>query len=254
MNKYFIEVPKESSGYPKGSMTYYHPNLMVEISLSASSPDVEITFDKLKSRMFSKPVSTSSLHVKATLKEEYEKYLKRNLGLIRNAAWGMAEFYYISTIDVFEVSLFNLDKKNLYSIHIKICNNHQYGSVSIDKNSSYSRRRWFRRDGEAITAEQFRNILELVYSYALDEGSYEINIGSLEAKIKFLISGEMLVPDARTKQRQDFIEKLEQKIQQLQARLIDNDSDTPIDCATLRGELAGVDYAERAYKYNLLNS
>lgn len=248
MNKYFIQTSKTSNKPYSSSMSYFQTDLVVEVNLNTYFPNIEITFDKLKRKHFAKPTTTEYHFVKPTTKDEYTKCLHRNLELIRNLKWGEAEYFLISGIDSLELKMFTLDDKREFSIGIKISNDFEYGTVEIGKSTSFTRRRWYRNNGEAISEDQFRQVLELVYNYVLDEVSYEINISSLEAKVKVVLSGEMLEPKITSAQKRGFLDQLEQKKRQLQARLIDNDSDTPQDRASLRGELAGIEYAIRVYE------
>lgn len=247
MNRYYISLLKETYDLNKGSISSYHPNLIVEGSISASKPAIEIIFDKLKSKRFEKPVSTNICQVKPILKSEYESCIKRNLELISSPDWDEGEYYVVPHADYIELVMYTINRKNQFQISIRIDNSYDYGSVEISRSSSFSNKRSYITHGKALEEKQFRRIFKLVYNYILDEGSNHINHHSLDAKIKLILSDEIKLSDSAAPQDVAYLEQLEIKKERLKARLINNDSDTPLDRATLRGELVGIEYAIQAY-------
>lgn len=243
MNKYFINLVKEPIDLQKGAIICYHPNLLVEASISASRPGIEITLDKVERKNFSKPVSTKYHTVKPVLKDEYDKCLRRNLQLITTPDWADAEYYLQTYSEVLELAMFTINIKSQFYINVRLCDEFDYGSVEVNRDSSFSRRREFRSRGTAIEESQFRNILQLVCAYILDE----VNFINLSAKAKLLLNGEMIASEVTAANTQAYINQLEQKKEQIKSRLIGNDSDTPLERATLRGELTGIEYALQVY-------
>lgn len=247
MNKHFISLVKEPYDLNKGSISSFHPNLIVEASISASKPAIEVIFDKVKSKRFVKPVSTSFVMVKPIQKNEFDNCIKRNLELISKPDWTEAEYYVIPHDSYVELAMFTIDRKNQFEVSIRIDNSYDYGSVEISRSSSFSLRKSYRNNGNVIGEDQFRSIFKLVYNYILDAESYHINHNQLDEKVKLILHGEVHLSGNAAPQEIAYIEQLEKKKEQLKARLIDNDNDTPLDRATLRGELAGIDYAIQAY-------
>lgn len=68
-----------------------------------------------------------------------------------------------------------------------------------------------------------------------------------------MLNGGMVEPEVVSVHSQDFYRQLEQKKEQLKVRLIDNDSDTSLKRAALRGELAGIEYTIRAHSLQFVS-
>jgi hypothetical protein len=103
-----------------------------------------------------------------------------------------------------------------------------------------------RKKGTAIANERFRQFLNLTIQFFYDPDSLSLFLEDFIKNFRLLFEGENKMVGliiSVSKSFEQIVNQLQARTQNIEKRLIENDSDSKINRAKLSGELEGINYA-----------
>jgi len=147
------------------------------------------------------------------------------------------------------VRYFSRNEKQKLSIEIGFRDSIESLWMSVRVNRGHKYRPASRKNGVPITMERFKQFLYLTTQFLFSPNSCLVNIENYVKKFYTLLKGEDKIAVALIGTEAPFdrvLIQLSLRREEIEKRLIEHDSDTPVDRAKLRGELEGLQYAVAA--------
>jgi hypothetical protein len=247
---YLISSKRSNSSYPRVEINYNHPMCNILIAENVELPDFELAIVKIDTHKLPRPTGTSYQKCREISFETYKKHFTLALSNLRNILWTDAEYYLSEESSTwFVLAMYTTDAKDKFSIIIDVRDSLEITSIDIHKSTNFSNRNSYRRKGKLISDEVFVACLRETIKYIDDSVSYHINIESYLSRMQEIIRGNYdLSSHNSVIDINQVIDQLNDKKTLLEKRLMQNDTDSPIDRATLRGEIEGLKYALNAIK------
>lgn len=248
--KYFY-VTSTSSGWPVRyiqELVKWNPNFEVEIDEEVEShQNITLYINRLDQKDISQPNSSESKKVKSIIKETFFDHYLLALKYIHESNTEEGEFYLLSkSKDWFIVRYYSKNEKQKQSIEIDFRNGIESLWLRVSANKGHKHRPDSRKNGTALDHGRFRQFLNLTIQFLHDPDSYLIFIDDYIKNFLLVADGKERINSFINKTERSFENVLTQltiRKETLEKRLIENDTDTSLDRAKLRGELDGLQYA-----------
>lgn len=215
--------------------------------------DIDINILKTKDQ-YDKPQSSKYEKVRPVIIEIFNDYYNSTLRFISRKDFENWEYYLIKeSKDWIKVEAFSKDKqKPKGSICLDFRNSLDQLWFSINSSDKQRRRQSARKNGTAISFEEFKQFLNLTMKYLSDHESLLIYADKFIDSFKKLANGEEakdgLIDVSAEKSFKEIVLQLEKRKNSIQERLIENDSDSKNSRLQLRGELEGIKFALKTIK------
>jgi hypothetical protein len=247
-DKYYRYKTTYSRSRESYSLLRNNPLFEVLVSHNVNLPDINITIDNHDKKYFKRPTSSKYEKVSEIDKDSFYNYFNISLDVIKGATWNNAEYYLIKYTDSFHLIAFSEDPR--IKIDINISNDLDFTELKVGFYSSFSYRPSIRKRGIPITEEVFCFVFKESIKFIEDDCSYVLNRKEFWDRISKAIKEEIL-PVTSNNSRTNFdqlLDQLETKKKQIEQHLIERDTDTAQERASLRGEKDGINYAIKAIK------
>lgn len=225
-----------------------NPNYLIEVEEDVDFRQViGLTICKHKQSNFPKLASTEYDKVTPVIKEIFLKHYNLALKFIHEINISDGEFYiYPRSKDWWQLCYFSNDLKNKWNIEIDFRDSMDDLWLIIYSRPGHSGRPGFRKNGTPIEAVVFKQFLNLTIQYLSDSESLLILLEDYIRNFRLLASGNERIEGliiSTSKSFEEILNQLDLRKQSLEKRLIENDSDSTIERAKLRGELDGIGYS-----------
>lgn len=220
------------------------------IGENVEAPDFELNIVKIDTHKLPRPTGTSYQKCKEISVETYKKHFAYALSNLRNTLWIDAEYYLIDKSSTwFVLAMYTTDPKDRFSIIIDVRNSLEITIIDIHKSSNFTNRTSYRKKAKPISNEIFIACFRETIKFIDDSVSYHLNIESYLSRMQEIIKGNYDLSNSPSViDINQVIDQLDTKKKLLEKRLMENDTDSPIDRATLRGEIEGLKYALNVIK------
>lgn len=208
---------------------------------------ITITLNKLNQKDFDKPVSTEYEKVKPVIPEIFYEHYNFALKHIHEAELDEGECYQVQhSKDWIEWRYFSKNEKQKTRLEIDLRDSIEDLWLTVSCYPGHKNRPQSRKEGKPIPVEDFRKFLQCTIKFLYDSNSllifrddYLNNMRSLAAGDDKLIRWQPGIGFSPDK----IIEQLNLRKITLEKRLIENDNDSALDRAKIRGEIEGIIYA-----------
>ena len=208
---------------------------------------IDLSINSLNQKDIEQPVSTEYVKVKSIIKETFFDHYILALKYIHDCNTEEGEFYLLAkSKDWFIVRFYSKNEKQKQSIEIDFRNRIESLWLRVSANKGHKYRPDSRKNGIALDHGRFRQFLNLTIQFLHDPDSYLIFIDDYIKNFLLLADGKEKINSFINKTERSFENVLTQlaiRKETLEKRLIENDTDTSLDRAKLRGELDGLQYA-----------
>lgn len=214
-----------------------------------------ISINKMKDQsIVTKPKSSEWSKVRPIIKEIFLNHYTLAVKYIHETKILEGEFYIQkNSKDWYQVAYFSKDEKNKQLIEIDFRDAIESLYLSINCASGHKNRPYYRKKGTPITIEKFQQFLNCTIQLLYDSDSYLVFVDDYLRKFYQLIENnntfEGFIISAE-KSFESILNQLQLRIEEIEKRLIQNDSDTLQDRSKLRGELEGISYAIKTIQIN----
>jgi len=248
-SRYYYVTPKNSDyssrHFPR--VINWNQNFYIEVDENVEFRGyIELYVGKFAEEMVDKPKSSAYEKVRPILKEIFLDHYLLALKLLNKIEVTEGEFYLIShSTDWFQVEYYSIDRKQK-NIRIDFRNSVDSLWLMLMGSSSLRSRATARKNGLPITATQFKQILDLTMKYLFDADSLKVLLLNYIKSFKRLTEGEVDFEIFKIDNDQLFkkiVDRLIQRKQTIEQRLIENDDDPESDRIKMRGEIDGINYA-----------
>lgn len=208
---------------------------------------ISITINKLNQKDSEKPKSDVYTKVRPIIKEVFQSHYSLAIKLIYETVLDEGEFYlYRHSKHWFEVQYFSKDEKNKLHLEIDFRDFIESLWLTVRCMPGHKGRPTARKKATLITDELFKRFLHLTIQFLYDADSYPVLLEDFIKNFYRLCKREstiegLILTDEKTLER--ILEQLTDRKTSIEKRLIENDNDSHLDRAKLRGELEGVAYA-----------
>jgi len=201
-----------------------------------------------------KPTGDKYTKVKPVIKEIFLDHYKLAIKYIHETTLDDGEFYIRRySKDWTEYQYFSGNEKEKQNIKISFSDKIDEFTLKIECEPGHKYRPRFRREGTAIPAEIFKQLLKLSVQFFYDPDGMPILLGEYITKFNLIVGGDTKVEGlviSAAKSFEEIFKQLQLRTDYLEKRLIENDEDTSLDRAKLRGELEGIGYATKVINMN----
>jgi hypothetical protein len=199
-----------------------------------------------------RPKSDKYDKYKPVIKELFLQYYNLAVKCLYEQTMDDGEFYINKRGKYwFEVLYFSKDEKKKSSIQISFSDRIDDFSIGVNTGYGHYGRPRARKEGKAITDEQFKLFLNLTIQYLYDCDSLLVHMDDYIRNFLKLCDGEKKIDSLVLSDRktiETIISQLEARKEYLERRLIENDNDHVNDRVKLRGELEGIAYAMKVVR------
>jgi hypothetical protein len=194
-----------------------------------------------------KPYISKYEKVISVIKETFLDHYNLALKYIHELNTNEGEFYVLKhSKDWFEIQYFSKDEKEKWSIKIDFREEIEDLWLTLSSIPGHKDRANIRKKGTAIANERFRQFLNLTIEFLYDPNSLILFLEDYIKNFRLLFEGENKMEGlivSVSKSFEQIVNQLQSRTQNIEKRLIENDSDSKINRAKLRGELEGINYA-----------
>lgn len=252
---YIKSIGEQSFSRNRSSLMRWNPAFSVEVDENVEHCQyISLAMLKLGQRDSSKPASTKYERVTPVIKEIFLNHYSLAIKYLHEAELDEGEMYlYTHSGNWIEAAWYSKNEKNKANVIVNCMNNVEDLWLSVSGSIGYSRRREFRKHGEAITMERFKQFLHLTLQFLYDSDSYSVFQKDYISNFFLLAKGEENIGGfifSTEKAFEEILIQLERRKDNIAKRLIESDNDPAIERAKLRGELEGIDYAIKTVKSN----
>lgn len=226
----------------------WNPDYQVEVDEEVEHYQyISVAVTKLKQGDIRKPASDQFTKVKQILREVFMDHYSLAVKHIYESKLDEGECYiHLKSKDWIIVRYFSGNEKQRFKIEIDFRDSVEDLWMRVNTEHGHKNRPDSRKNGTPITLEQFQQFLHLTTQFLYDSDSFLVLLDDYIKNMHFLAKGEREIQGLLMSSEKSFETILEQLIlrkEQLEKRLIENDNDSTLDRAKLRGELEGLLYA-----------
>jgi len=253
-SRYYYVTPKNSdySSRHYARVIAWNRNFYIEVDENVEFRQyIDLSVGKFTEEIVEKPKSSKYEKVRPILKEIFLDHYLLALKLLNKIEATEGEFYLIChSTDWFQAEYYSIDRKQK-NIRIDFRNSVDSLWLMLMGSSSLRSRATARKDGIPITSTQFKQILDLTLKYLFDADSLKLLLLNYIKSFKRLTEGEIDFEIFKIDDDTIFkkiVNRLEQRKQTIEQRLIENDDDTELERIKMRGEIDGINYALETIK------
>lgn len=241
MNRYYLHDDRIS--FTKGRYILRNsPVMEVSINENIDRPSVKINFSRLKEKSFKRPENTEWETFKEIKEDDFYNYLSVSLDVFRKLKWKEFEVYFEKLYSTcLDFVLFSNNPKYKYQLRLEINCKIDFALVELYYGHTLNRRPYYRKHGTSIPIETFIFLFSKFIEFVEDDQNY---INNIEALYKLCIRSSQgdIKPECSSNKIDisPLLTEISNKIQQLESRLITNDSDRKETRAKLRGKVEGL--------------
>jgi len=214
---------------------------------------ISFSFDKLKTGMFDKPQNSTYKTVRP-VKEVFLSHYSLAIKYVYEITLDDGEFFLVKkSSSWYKIAYYSKDEKDKQLIEIDFRDGIEDIWLTLTGSLGHKGRPQYRKEALAITKEHFMQFLNCTLQFLFDSDSYAIFFDDYLRKFYQLIKGEGKIEGFIISAEKSFEKIISQLIirkENLGQRLIENDTDSVIDRAKLRGELDGINYVIKTIKVN----
>lgn len=249
-DKYFY-VSKTSSGWNARhtkQLVRWNSNFIVEVDEEVDYYQyINLTINSLNQNNIEPPVSSDFEKVKSIIKETFFDHYIIALKNVHEINAEEGECYILShSKDWFIVRFFSKDEKRKQSIEIDFRNSVEGLGLMVFADKGHKHRPTSRKNGLVIDNNRFLQLLNLTIQFLHNPDSYLIFLEEYAKNFILLTDGKEKVQGFLNRIEKSFeniMTQLTLRKENVERRLIGNDTDTTLERARLRGEIDGLQYA-----------
>ncbi len=217
--------------------------------------DQQINFSFYKlGQKDSKPTGDKYTKVKPVIKESFLDHYKLAVKYIHETAIDEGEFYLRRhSKDWTEIQYFSKNEKYKWNIKISFRDTIEEFTLRVICEPGHKYRPRFRREAVAMAPELFKQLLNQTIQFCHDSDSMVTLAETYIKNFTLLLGGDTKVEGlviSASKAFEEIFKQLQLRTDYIEKRLIENDEDSGLDRAKLRGELEGIGYAVKAINMN----
>lgn len=201
-----------------------------------------------------KPTGDKYTKVKSVIKEVFFDHYKLAIKYIHETAIDEGEFYTLRySKDWTEFQYFSKNEKTKQNIKISFSDKVDEFTLKIECEPGHKYRPKFRREGTAMPAEVFKQLLNLSIQFCYDPDGMATLVEEYIKKYMLIAGGDTKVEGlviSTSKSFEEIFKQLQLRTDYLEKRLKENDEDSSLERAKLRGELEGIGYAVKVINMN----
>jgi hypothetical protein len=215
---------------------------------------IQLDIYKLNRKDSIKPASDEFAKVKPVIKEIFLSHYTLALKFIHEAPIDEGEFYiYQRSKDWYQVNYFSKNEKEKLNIKIDFRDGIEDLWLQFTCFPGHKERPECRKKANLITEEKFRQFLNLTIQFFYDPDSFPVFLEDYIKNFRLLCEGDNKIEGfiiSAEKSFEAIFQQLELRKEYIEKRLIENDADSTLDRAKLRGELEGINYAIKTINSN----
>ena len=221
------------------------PTEEVYINEYVDLPSISVLIDRMQQKQFPRPKNCEYEKYKEIKEEDFNLYHCISLDVFMGLKWGEESEFFIHNPyrGRYDVILFTNSKNNLnrYKVTISVNADLESGEVKLYYSRSYNRRNIIRRDSTPIDQDMFTFLLKETITYMDDFQNYEGNFDALLKLIQDSYQGKVtpIVPQHEM-DLTPLILNLNERIKQIESRLMNNDADKKGSREKMRGRMEGL--------------
>lgn len=247
----YYHISKISSGWNArhtSQLVRWNSNFKVDVDEEVDYYQyINLTINNLNQNNIEQPVSSEYEKVKPIVKETFIDHYLVALSNIHGIDTDEGECYiHANSKDWFIIRYFSKDEKRKQRIEIDFRNNVEWLWLTVNAEKGHKYRPSSRKHGLVIENIRFRQFLNLSVQFLQDPDNYLIFLEEYLKNFILLTNGKEKVQGFLNRIENSFENIMAQIIlrkESLERRLIENDSDTTLERARLRGEIDGLQYA-----------
>jgi hypothetical protein len=164
---YISEVPVAYSSRRTPRLEKWNCNFSVEVDENVDFQQcITLSIDKLLEKSIPKTKSTKFEKVRPIIKEIFLKHYSLAIKYIAEEEIGEGEFYlYRHSKYWFQIAYFSKDEKHKQNIQIDFRDSIEDLWLTINSSQGHKRRPDFRKNGQPITVDQFKQFLNLLFNF-----------------------------------------------------------------------------------------
>jgi hypothetical protein len=253
-DKFYRIKPLSDQSFSRNQprLAKWNPALHAEVDENvAHGQFISVTLVKAGQDEMTEPASTPYEKVAPVPREDFLNHYSLALKYLQETPLDDGEFYvYQDSGHSVEVAWYSKNEKKKANFLISFTDDAEDLWLRVSSSSGYPRRPEFRKKGQNITKDRFRQFFNLTLKFIGDSDNYAalakdyISRVYLLAREREAISGLLIWAEKLAK----IIDELEKRKNSIAKRLIENDDDSATERTKLRGELEGIDYAIQVIK------
>lgn len=226
----------------------WHPEYQVDVDEEVEYYQyISVCVNKLGQKGIEKPSSSKYEKVKPIIREIFLEHYSLAVRNFQEYENNEGECYiHHNSKDWIVIRYFSINEKQKLSIEIDFRNSIDDLWLMIHREHGHKHRPTARKNGTAISLDDFHQFLHLTAGFLSDSDSFLVFVEDYIKNMRRLSEGEEKITGLLFSSEKSFetiIEQLNKRKKAIEMRLIDNDADPANERANLRGELKGIDYA-----------
>lgn len=249
-DKYYYNVPAPSflnKGNHQPQVIKWNEDHLLEVNENVDFRQyISLTINKRKQRDIPKPVSTEFEKVRPVIKEIFLSHYNLAIKYIHESIIDQGEFYlYNRSKDWWQIAFYSKDEKNKTHIEIDFRDGIEDLWLMFICSPGHKGRPDYRKHATPITIDRFKQFLNLTIQYFHDSDSVQVLLEDYIKNFRLLCYGNERIEGliiSTAKAFEEILNQLDLRKLSIEKRLIENDSDSVLDRARLRGELDSLLY------------
>ena len=249
-DKFFYEKSKDRpyTNRSWANVIRFNKTLVVNVDENVEySQSISIDIDKLNTQEFIVPQSESYQIVKPIIKENFYEYYYLALKYITEIDHSEGEFYLCKKYSTdYTITWFNTDDKNRKSIEVTVINSIETFDIRINASKKWKDRPAAHKNGKAISLELYGSLFKSIIRFLYDPENLELNAPEFVTTYINSLKNDtvpVLVPSHIEKSIHTICKTIEIRLDSLEKRLIESDTDTPEERNRIRGEVEGLKFS-----------